>query len=232
MANSSDYGKEMRATLDWNDPDLLREMLRLRLLTNLEAGSTGDSFEDLWAQISVSHVFGEESADFIIQRSLMRPRNVLKLFNHIRGFAVNFARSEMTIDDYYKGLRAYSQDLLVELDRELTDVFPQSKDLLYYFMDCNEDLSKDELAAVFSEAAIPLPEHDRVREFLLYYGVLGLRIGGQETYIFDHGYNIKALTIRADRAGAAARFVVNPAFAPALEIRANVFERQYNLTLQ
>jgi hypothetical protein len=33
MKSSSDYGKESRAALDWNDPDMLREMLRLRLAT-------------------------------------------------------------------------------------------------------------------------------------------------------------------------------------------------------
>ena len=33
MRNSPDYGKEMRATLDWSDADMLREMLRLRART-------------------------------------------------------------------------------------------------------------------------------------------------------------------------------------------------------
>jgi hypothetical protein len=32
MRNSADYGKEARAALDWSDPDMLREMLRLRLV--------------------------------------------------------------------------------------------------------------------------------------------------------------------------------------------------------
>ena len=36
MRNSADYGKEMRATLDWNDSDMLREMLRLRLVSGMK----------------------------------------------------------------------------------------------------------------------------------------------------------------------------------------------------
>ena len=35
MKQSSDYGKEMRVTLDWTDPDMLRELLRLRLISGL-----------------------------------------------------------------------------------------------------------------------------------------------------------------------------------------------------
>ena len=34
MDQSPDFGKESRATLDWSDPDQLREMLRLRLIQN------------------------------------------------------------------------------------------------------------------------------------------------------------------------------------------------------
>ena len=80
LGNSPDYGKEMRATLDWSDPDLLRELLRLRLISTLEEEYSEASFKDIWAVISDSHVFGEESSGFLIDRSLMRPRNVLKLF--------------------------------------------------------------------------------------------------------------------------------------------------------
>jgi hypothetical protein len=29
MRHSADYGKESRAALDWNDPDMLREMLHI-----------------------------------------------------------------------------------------------------------------------------------------------------------------------------------------------------------
>jgi hypothetical protein len=52
----------------------------------------------------------------------MRPRNFLKIFNHCRGFATNFRHVKIDEEDIEKGLRAYSNDLLVELDHELTDV--------------------------------------------------------------------------------------------------------------
>ena len=39
MKHSADYGKEMRAVLDWTEPDLLREMMRLRLISALEGAA-------------------------------------------------------------------------------------------------------------------------------------------------------------------------------------------------
>jgi len=77
MSRSADYGKEMRAVLDWTEPDLLREMLRLRLVSALDAKARDIPFEQIWPTFCVSHYHGEESADYLIERSLMRPRNVL-----------------------------------------------------------------------------------------------------------------------------------------------------------
>ena len=232
MANSPDYGKEMRATLDWSDTDLLRELLRLRLISNLGDVFEGASFQDIWAAISESHVFGEETSSFLIDRSLMRPRNVLKLFSHARAFAVNFRKEKIDQEDFYKGLKTYSQDLLIELDRELSDVFPEAKDLLYYFIDSPSVVSLDQLYSVMSEARISAERHETIRDFLLYHGVIGLRLDDKDQYIFDVGYDLKQILIRVNRLGEKARFVLNPAFAPALEIKDQLFEQQSTFALK
>lgn len=217
MQTSADYGKEMRAVVDWTDPDQLRQMLKLRLAAGLGVG--GDvSFEKLWSQVCVSHIHGDETAAFIIDRSLMRPRNVLKLFNHSRGFANNLNRLKIAEEDIEKGFRAYSQDLLTELDRELSDVFPDAKDLLYYFLDAPKELSIEKLKQLLAQANVEGNDHQLVIEFLLYYGVLGLRTQSEDQYIFNVHYDPKVLLIRAELLGEDARYVINPAFCPALGI--------------
>ena len=220
MQQSADYGKEMRATLDWTDPDMLREMLRLRIAAGLHDVSDGVQFDQLWRILCVSHFAGEESSAYVIERSLMRPRNVIKIFQHARGFASNLNHTKITEDDLRKGILAYSQDLLIELDHELTDVFPAAKDLLYHFIDANAELSSEELVKLVGGAGICGDDVGRICDFLLYYGILGLRADGDVTrYIFDVNYDLKVLLVRAKRAGADARYVINPAFAPALGIR-------------
>jgi hypothetical protein len=54
MANSADYGKEMRAALDWADPDLLREILRLRLVSALDSRAANVTFDQVWPTVCVS----------------------------------------------------------------------------------------------------------------------------------------------------------------------------------
>ena len=79
---SADYGKESPAVLDWTDPDLLREMIRRRLVRNSLPEDT--EFARVWSRICVSHYHGEETFHYLIDRSLMRPRNLIKLLGHCR----------------------------------------------------------------------------------------------------------------------------------------------------
>jgi hypothetical protein len=219
MRNSPDYGKEMRATLDWSDADMLREMLRLRLVTGLNADLDKVDFPTVWHELCTSHYHGEDTSTYLINRSFMRPRNLLKIFNHCRGFATNFNRQKIEESDIEKGLKSYSADLLDELDRELTDVFPEARDLLYHFLDTPGVLTTAQLAAILSGAGIEQDAHENVTNFLLYYGVLGIQNGDDEYFIFTVNYDLKVLQIRAERGKDATRYIVNQAFWPAFGIK-------------
>lgn len=225
MRNSADYGKELRATLDWNDADMLREMLRLRLVSGLRANLEKVDFKTVWQELCVSHYHGEETSAYLIDRSLMRPRNLLKIFNHCRGFATNFNRQRIDESDIEKGLKTYSSDLLTELDRELTDVFPEASDLLYHFIDAPASLSTREITTVFESAKISREDHEKVLDFLLYYGVLGVRTNDQDYFIYAVNYDLKMLKIRADRGADNTRYVLNPAFWPTFAIDGNAVDR-------
>ena len=152
----------------------------------------------------------------------MRPRNLLKIFNHCRGFATNFNRQRIDDSDIEKGLKAYSADLLAELDRELTDVFPEAKDLLYYFLDAPSVISQSQLVEILTSAKIEADSYEKVIDFLLYYGVLGVHAADQEHFIYSVNYDLKVLKIRAERDGDATRYILNPAFWPALGIDGGV----------
>ncbi len=220
MRQSADYGKEMRVTLDWTDPDMLREMLRLRLVSGLGDEADEFSFAQVWPRLCVSHYKGEETSTYVIERSLMRPRNVIKIFSHAKGFASNLSHQKIEETDLEKGIRAYSQDLLVELDHELTDVFPAAKDLLYQFIDTVPTLSAPKLKALIATGGILESDVPQVIDFLLYYGIFGVATAPDEVYyIFAVNYDLKVLQIRAQRAGDNASYVMNPAFRAALGIR-------------
>jgi hypothetical protein len=102
VKETSDRGKEASVLLDWTDPDLLRELVRLRIVSNDINGDS--SFETLWPKICISHYDGEESSQYLIERSLMRPRFLLNLISQCKSFAINLNHERILEEDIEKCL--------------------------------------------------------------------------------------------------------------------------------
>jgi len=216
MESTPDFGKESRASLDWSDPDLLRELLRRRLVQRL-SGSV--QFDQIWGRVCTSHYEGEETSQYFIDRSLMRPRNLLKLVGHCKGFAVNLDHERIQPDDIRKGTAAYSNDVVIEADREMGDVLPSAKGLLYQFVGENPELSAEELHVMLAEHGLGAHESERVHDLLLYSGLLGIRVADEEAkYVYDFGYDLGILQAVLRKNRTRAKYVLNPALWPALKV--------------
>lgn len=217
MEESPDFGKEARASLDWSDPDLLREVLRRRLIQQLPKDVT---FDQIWRRVCTSHFDGEETSQFLIDRCLMRPRNLLKVLGYCKGFAVNLDHERIESEDIRKGLGSYSNDLVIEADRELADVLPSAKGLLYEFVGEPAEMSREKLENLLTGHGVEPAHHPHVLEFLLYFGFLGIRIGDEEPrYVYDVGYDLSILNAVLRKSRERAHFVLNPAFWSALKVK-------------
>lgn len=217
MDASPDFGKEARASLDWSDPDLLREMLRRRLTQSLPDEL---SFAQAWGLVCASHYQGEETSQFLIDRSLMRPRQLLRLIGYCKSVAINLEHEKIEADDIAKGLHAYSNDLVLEADRELADVVPAAKGLLYEFVEEPSEFSGEDLSLMLQVHGITEDVIERVIDLLLYLGFLGIRVADSEArYIYDCGYDLAILRAVHRKNRSRSSFVLNPAFWPALEVR-------------
>lgn len=217
VEGSPDRGKIASVLLDWSDPDLLRELLRLRL--KIESDPTGITFDQIWRQLCVSHVRGEESAQYLIDRSLMRPRALIDLVQACRAHALNLRKDKIDVKDIEYGEEAYSMELTHNIRYEIRDVFPEAQDAMYGLMGSMNWLARTELSNLLERAGVPANKHERALDLLLWYGVLGfVRSGGEETYIYHAKYDLRRLKAAAQVA-ADPMYSVNPAFWKGLEIR-------------
>ena len=121
-----DRGKESKAVLDWTDQDLLRELLRRRIVFNGMPAAT--TFQQAWLSICDSHVHGEETSQYLIDRSLMRPRCLIDILKYCRSYAVNLGHTRIEVTDIQKGLHAYSCDLATDLGLEIRDILPEGRE--------------------------------------------------------------------------------------------------------
>src|SRR6266566_1032824 len=206
----ADRGKETAALLDWNDSDLFKDIIGRRI-----AQSTGIDrpFDELWATFFVPHVKGEDSFRFILSRTLMRPREVLRFLRECINTAINHKHEKVTEEDILKAQTAYSAEALVDISLEMRDVKPQYDNVPYAFIGCATVLSLVEVRKKLLEAGIPESELSEVIELLLWFGVLGIYVNEDEerySYQFEHDPKL----MRAGLTNYA--YCLHPAFRSAL----------------
>jgi hypothetical protein len=219
--STSDRGKETRSNVDWDDPELLREVIRRRIARALPEEQQDANFSTVWTSVCVPIIDGEDSAQYLIDRSLMRPRSLLDLVGHCKGYALNLGHQRIEKDDIQKGCKAFSNDLLSELDLEIRDVFPSADHLLYAFIGSPTMLARDQLEASLTTHGIAPETLGKVINVLLWFGFLGfLWSDGTVRYIYSFNYNMKVLEGTHNKMVSAGnvKYIINPAFAPALGV--------------
>ncbi|WP_299083226.1 hypothetical protein [uncultured Paraglaciecola sp.] len=215
VRETSDRGKEAKVLLDWTDSDLLRELIRLRIVYSHTNGD--ESFEALWRRLCVSHYKGEESSEYLISRSLMRPRFLLNLISQCKSFAINLNHEHIHEEDITKGMAAYSTDLLTDISYEISDVAKNADDLLYAFIGSKAEISRAEIDKVLSEYGVSEEQFDDVFELLVWYGFLGVKLKNEVQYIYNFNYSMKLME-GVMKKNKSSIFFINPAFWPSLMI--------------
>lgn len=213
VRETSDRGKETRANVDWTDGDMLREIIRRRIIFSGEIESE-PAFEELWRKVVAPYVFSEESSQYLLDRCLMRPRCLIDLINHCKGYAVNLSHVKVQEDDIEKGLRAYSTTLLSEIGLEIEDVFPVYKDVLYAFISCEKLLTAQDVEDILLQYSVVQADVPKVIDLLLWFGFLGVMLDAHQVrYIYDVQYDAKILKAMArKRTDDGVTYQVNPAF--------------------
>ncbi len=214
---TSDRGKETRVNVDWDDSELLREMVFRRIVRS-DAFGKDEDFRQVWNSICVPLVDGEDSSQYLIDRSLMRPRSLLDLIGHCRGYAVSLGHDRIQQEDIQKGMAAFSDDLLSEINLEIRDVYPNSGDLLYAFLGNPAKLGRSELESRLSINGAPSDAINSLTEMLFWFGFLGfVWTNGEPRFVYSFHYNMKVMQGAHDQlVRNGITYVINPAFIPAL----------------
>ena len=220
IEQTPDRGKEAKVSLDWTDVDQLKELLRRRFIFN--GVDPKASFEETWQRICASHIDGEASSDYLIERSLMRPRNFLNLVTHCKSFAINLQHPQITVDDIRKAERQYSADIGNEIGLEIRDVFPEAADVLYAFISVSPQFTLEQLIERFESIDIPHDRHIALVETLLWFAFLGVVVGPSPegvVYSYSVYYDMKKLKkLAKDLKSPSVQFAIHRAFWPFLEI--------------
>jgi hypothetical protein len=182
----------------------------------------------------------ESAIDYILDQTLMRPRDAIVYLNEIVRLATG--RDRMTWKNIQEARKPYSDDRLLALRDEWKEPYFGIDQVFEQFRSVRVPLSRDELQAVLDNVALlpadptfrgtpwltqmfaavyeagdrSWPEmYGEITRMLYGLGFLGSVEGREEVY-----YHVEPYLIESSRAlETHSRFTVHPAFRPALSIR-------------
>ncbi|MCK5347590.1 MAG: hypothetical protein KAR20_29475, partial [Candidatus Heimdallarchaeota archaeon] len=151
VIETPDKGKDTAIILDWPDAEVFKEIFRRRIIAS---GQLEGNFEEVWSTVFDPTVGNKDSFSYILERTLMRPRDFLNLI--LRGIetSINRGHKKVEEDDILKAEELYSEDILKTIAFELKDVYEEVPDFLYTFLGCKTLLTKDEVISLLSETGI------------------------------------------------------------------------------
>ena len=217
---SSDRGKILPVSVDWTDPEALKEVVRKRFVYSDFDDEL--SLEQIWAEIAVPAVDGEPTLDILIEQSLYRPRALLDLLATCRSTAVNRRHKKISLEDIEDAITKSSIRMIENVNLELRDISPKFDRLFYEFIGREPTLNRSKLRSIlkgFAKEKDLDETEQQVIDLLLWFGFFGVENeAGEATYIFDVDYNMNMIRAISERRNVAARYVIHPAFRPSLSI--------------
>ncbi len=209
-----DRGKETTISLGWDDPVLFQDVIRKRI--SASTGLEGD-FQAVWHQIAEPTVGTEDSFRYLIDRTLMRPRDLLLFAQRAIQVALSRAHDRVTAEDIEHAESGYSEEVLSWLGYEMEDTHPGISDALLAFHGAPLAMTQEEVADLLLKANVPEEGIDRTIELLLWFGFLGVRVSGaKELYAYAVQFNLRRLTHPIETGNG--RFVIHPMFRVALAV--------------
>ena len=207
-----DRGKDTAVLLDWNDPEVFREIVRRRIALNTEM--EGMSFQELWPVFFETHIHGEESFSYILSRTLMRPREVLSFLRECIDVAINRGYEHVTEADILQAERAFSGDAFQELVLEMADLDPYFSNVPYSFIGSPPYISRAQLQSTLASIEVANKDMETVEDVLSWFGFLGIAdSSGEDRYAYQFQHNLRRM-----KGGLPQNlgFVIHPAFRRAL----------------
>ena len=214
VIDTPDKGKDTPVVLDWSDPELFKQLFLKRVLAS---GLLEGTFDKVWHSVFAANVGTRDSFSYLVERTLMRPRDFLTFVQRAIEVAINRGHKTVEPEDVIQAEESYSEDLFQNTVFELNDVYRNASDFLYEFLASKARLTKTEVLDLLSKARVEEGELDAVVQLLVWSGFLGVqtRASDEVRYSFEVRYDVPKLMAPVERDGG--YLVVHPAFRSALE---------------
>jgi hypothetical protein len=206
--------------LEWSDSNLLVRVIEERFLA---ARPDGTESKELWTKFFCPAVRGTPTRDYVIQRVLPRPRDLIYLFNAAVISAVNGRRERVEEEDVLAAEVSYSQFAFEALLVENGLTISQFEAVLFEFIGMNAIFDTSQALEAIKTAGVEDEEVESVITRLKALSFLGTEVAPRQFQYAEAGPETQRVEVFARklaerRGGGEPRLTVHPAFRSYLGI--------------
>lgn len=182
MTTAREGDKLAFAKMDWTDPILLRRVIEERFIASL-----GEKLapQEVWEQFFSISVKGMATKDYIVQRIIPRPRDIIFLCKSALSQAINHKHTRIEEEDILEAEKEYSELAVNSLTAEIETQLDRAEEFLYEFVGQSDIVTRDEIVGFLANAGISVDEADTAIELLCDNTFLGLETA-PNTFKFMH----------------------------------------------
>lgn len=216
--HDADKLHSLEERLNWKEKDL-KELIATR--GKVSTGLEIIDIDQVWNTIFEERVKNEFSFEYILQRTMLRPREVIQFCNQALTEAQDNNHDRIYAQDILNAERQYSAWKLKDLASEFIVQYPYLEELFGLFQGFTELFEYEGFAERFSEHRERLNKKfpnlqtvsiDIVLQILYVVGFLGAIINGKKLFVYDD----PTIVLSQQES-----IVIHPSFISALNIQTN-----------
>lgn len=211
----NDRGKDGKIIVDWDSRAVLAKVIHERIHSS---GYDLYKREVKWSEIAVPIVDGVESLDWMIERTLMRPRYLIQLCDECIGHADSSGHEIIEASDFHEGFRKFSLDIIGNTNYEMRDIAPETEDSIYTLIGSSRCSTIGDIKNLLTRDGYSSDVIEKIIDLFFWFAVLGADAPNRgEAYIYDYRYDAKIFNkIRRKELGDQERVYINMAFSKGL----------------
>jgi hypothetical protein len=206
--------------ITWNDPILLRRVIEQRLM---RSSADIELPQQVWERYFPTEVGGVPTWEYIGDRILPRPRDLIYLIKSALQFAVSRGRTRVDQQDFKDGEKRYSRFALDSLIVEAVVRIAAIEDLLLHFVQSAEVVTENDIGTRLAAARIDKDQLETIIHWLGQLTFLGYEVAPNRFEFLHDEQETRKILIMAEKTArdvnmGTQRYRIHPAFHAYLEI--------------
>lgn len=220
MSIAREPDKILYTKLNWQDRQLLLRVIEERFSSSNESVPPNE----IWERFFTPTVKGIPTKDYLLDRSLPRPRDLIFITKAAIATAVNRGHTKVEEDDILYAEKQYGQYALDSILVENGITVEALERVLYEFVGSKPFLTQEEVNSCILKSGVNSELLEDITEHLCALAFLGIEVGNQDFRFAEDFQDYQKLSVlkrkQSEIKGSALRYKINSPFWAFLEITA------------